>query len=216
MPSLSRLGIPLSPRRLAVSAALAIGGVWASIALLDPSVRGAVRAWRTPAVVDAMAWLTRIGEGWVLGVAAAVVAVLGYALVRRALVRTGLGGILALILSGLIVRVIKIGFGRPRPGLVDRGVVEWGPSLAASHHSFPSGHAASAFALAAVLGARWPAGRPIFYAGAVAISASRVVLDAHFFSDVLVGALVGWLVGRFIAAEAARRWPEDGASPPPG
>ena len=62
--------------------------------------------------------------------------------------------------------------------------------------SFPSGHAASAFAAASVLerhlGYRgsWP-----FLAGAMYVAASRLVDNRHFFSDVMMGAAVGTAAG---------------------
>jgi hypothetical protein len=62
--------------------------------------------------------------------------------------------------------------------------------------SFPSGHAASAFAAAAVLerhlGYRgsWP-----FIVGATYVGASRLVDNRHFFSDVVFGAAVGTAAG---------------------
>lgn len=62
--------------------------------------------------------------------------------------------------------------------------------------SFPSGHAASAFAAAAVLerhlGYRgsWP-----FIAGAFYVGASRLVDNRHFLSDVMMGAAIGTASG---------------------
>ena len=62
--------------------------------------------------------------------------------------------------------------------------------------SFPSGHAASAFAAASVLerhlGYRgsWP-----FFLGAMYVGASRLVDNRHFLSDVMMGAAVGTASG---------------------
>ena len=62
--------------------------------------------------------------------------------------------------------------------------------------SFPSGHAASAFAAAAVLerhlGYRgsWP-----FIAGAMYVGTSRLVENRHFLSDVMFGAAIGTAAG---------------------
>lgn len=60
--------------------------------------------------------------------------------------------------------------------------------------SFPSGHASSAFTAAALLGRSWP--RPIVYALAVAVAASRVHVRIHHASDVIGGAVVGMVLGR--------------------
>jgi hypothetical protein len=62
--------------------------------------------------------------------------------------------------------------------------------------SFPSGHAASAFAMASVLErhmgyrASWP-----FIAGAFYVATSRLVDNQHFLSDVMFGAAVGTAAG---------------------
>lgn len=62
--------------------------------------------------------------------------------------------------------------------------------------SFPSGHASSAFFAAVVLsgwvGATWTA---VFFAFAVVIALSRVVVRIHHVSDIVVGSVVGSLFG---------------------
>ena len=57
--------------------------------------------------------------------------------------------------------------------------------------SFPSGHAVDAFAAAAAIGALWPKARPWMWTYAVVIAVSRVVVTAHYPSDVIAGAIVG-------------------------
>ena len=66
-------------------------------------------------------------------------------------------------------------------------------------HSFPSGHASSTFATAAVLQRHlgWRAGVPA-YALAAYTGASRLADDKHFLSDVIFGAAVGIVVGRTV------------------
>jgi membrane-associated phospholipid phosphatase len=58
--------------------------------------------------------------------------------------------------------------------------------------SFPSGHATLAFANAAVLSYLFPRWRPLFLFLAVCTGVSRVVQTAHFWSDVILGASLGW------------------------
>jgi undecaprenyl-diphosphatase len=57
--------------------------------------------------------------------------------------------------------------------------------------SLPSGHAIDAFAIAMAVGALWPRARPLLWTYAVLIAMSRVVLTAHFPSDVIAGAVIG-------------------------
>jgi membrane-associated phospholipid phosphatase len=61
--------------------------------------------------------------------------------------------------------------------------------------SFPSCHATTAFALARVQSHYHPDFAPLWYAGAALIGYSRVDLNRHRWSEVLVGAGLGYLVG---------------------
>ena len=97
----------------------------------------------------------------------------------------------ALAGTNLVVETLKRAIGRPRPDGERRR----------SNSSFPSSHAANAFALAWVLGARWRRGIPVFFALALLLAFSRMYLNRHFLSDVLVGALIG-----VICAWAAASW----------
>ncbi len=58
--------------------------------------------------------------------------------------------------------------------------------------SFPSGHATAAFTVAAMQAHYHPRQALLWYAGAAAISASRVTLDRHYTHDVLAGAALGY------------------------
>ncbi len=189
-----------------VLAVAAGAGAFYFLIQLDPLFREAIAPWRTPTVRAVMGWVTTFGQGWVLGVAAVVMAVVAHYGGRLDLVRAGIVAVPALIASGLVSRVIKIVVARPRPRTLEN-VDSWWPSLASAYHSFPSGHATSAFTLAAVLAVAAPSGRWGFYAVAGLIAFSRVALDAHFVSDVVAGGLLGWATGRAAMIVADRRWP---------
>lgn len=85
--------------------------------------------------------------------------------------------------------------------LVDRLRPTFNPAAATLGPSFPSGHSATAaafYAAAALLLGRWRT-RPIravlagLAAGiAIAVAASRVLLDVHWLSDVIAGLALGW------------------------
>ena len=100
----------------------------------------------------------------------------------------------AQILSGVIVQGIKHTVRRDRPS---------GACCA-----FPSGHAAAAFAAAAVLerhlGYRlsWPA-----LVGATYVATSRLVDNRHFMSDVIFGAAVGTASGWTVVGTRGRKHP---------
>jgi undecaprenyl-diphosphatase len=63
--------------------------------------------------------------------------------------------------------------------------------------SFPSGHASSAF-LAATLLADRSRGKPVFFALAAAVAASRIHVRIHHASDVAGGAAIGLAMGAVV------------------
>ena len=201
-----------TPLRLGVGALLVIAIMAATMLLLDTPAVGVAR--RVPEWLNGVFdELTDFGKSvWVivpLALALAAIAVLTSPALPRmsqrvlAAVAMRLGFlILAIGLPGLCVAVIKRLIGRARP-LVEGGVdpfiyrpLGWTVEYA----SLPSGHATDAFAIAMALGALWPRARPVLWTYAVVIALSRVVLTAHFPSDVLAGAVVG-VVGALLVRD---------------
>jgi membrane-associated phospholipid phosphatase len=68
-----------------------------------------------------------------------------------------------------------------------------------NNYSFPSGHASDAFTWATVFERHygWKLGVPA-YALAATMGYSRIVRDKHYFSDVVAGATLGYIVGRTV------------------
>lgn len=102
---------------------------------------------------------------------------------------------LAIGAPGLFVTIVKRFIGRARPmvtGIVDPFVFEpfkW----TAAYAGFPSGHTTTAFSVLVAFGALWPRARAVLWIYALLIAASRIVVSAHYPSDVLGGAIVGTL-----------------------
>jgi len=95
--------------------------------------------------------------------------------------------------SGILTDVIKVICGRARPKLLFADNIygfTWGATQA-DYWSFPSGHATTAAALAAALFLLWPRGLPLYVVAALLVMASRIILDAHYTSDVIAGAAIG-------------------------
>ncbi len=115
---------------------------------------------------------------------------------------------LAIGAPGLFVTILKRIIGRARPFVVEDGgnlvfaPLIWRPEYA----SIPSGHGTNAFAAAVAIGALWPRTRIIMWPYAVLIAASRVVITAHYPSDVIASAFFG-IVGAILVRDwfAARR-----------
>jgi undecaprenyl-diphosphatase len=140
---------------------------------------------------DAITLITGLGETWTVVVVAVGVAAVEIVRTRNRWVVP----FLAVVIVGdvLLTETIK--------HLVDRVRPELEPVAATLGPSFPSGHtstaAASWAAFALVAGrwwgpAAWPALAGVAVGIAVAVGASRVLLDVHWLTDVLAGLALGW------------------------
>ncbi|WP_439575291.1 phosphatase PAP2 family protein [Phreatobacter sp.] len=95
--------------------------------------------------------------------------------------------------SGLIISIVKRIIARGRPRFFDEfGALyfqfpSWSPHFA----SFPSGHSQTAFASALALAFLFPRWRLWLIGAAFVIAYSRVAVDAHYFTDIVVGSLWG-------------------------
>lgn len=108
--------------------------------------------------------------------------------------------------AGITANLIKLMVARMRPfyfllsessgtvGDTFRGWLTWGEG-GSQLQSFPSAHSAVAFGLLVALLRYYPRARPIFIAIAIAAGLERMLEGAHYLSDVLCGAGVGWLAG---------------------
>ena len=158
---------------------------------LDQAVRTRVQSARRPWLEPVMHGATSIGRPTVVLGALLAFAVIGggpgVVLARTVLV--------AAVPTNLVVEGLKRATHRTRPD----------GSRDPRNASFPSSHAANAFALAMVLAARWRRGTVAFLVAAALVAFSRMYLDRHFLSDVLCGAAIGVLCGGLAAAWAAGR-----------
>jgi len=110
----------------------------------------------------------------------------------------------AIALPGLITTTVKHFIGRVRPSAMGPFAYvpfSWRPDYA----GMPSGHATTAFAVAVALGAIWPRARPLLWLYALVIALSRVVISAHYVSDVIAGAFIGGFVALLVSNYFAAR-----------
>lgn len=107
----------------------------------------------------------------------------------------------AILGAGLLVNIAKYIVGRPRPHLVDTvGPFGFKPFDFSYHYvSFPSGHACTAAVLATLIALWFPRCRIPAFAGLALIAVSRVFVQAHYPSDVLVGFAVGAITTLILA-----------------
>jgi membrane-associated phospholipid phosphatase len=110
----------------------------------------------------------------------------------------------AIAVPGLAVTIVKRLIGRVRPSSLGPFAYvpfSWRPDYA----GMPSGHATTAFAAAVALGAVWPRARPLLWLYAIVIALSRVIISAHYPSDVIAGACVGGFAALLIRNYFAAR-----------
>ncbi len=90
-----------------------------------------------------------------------------------------------------VVELIRLFYDRPRPFEVLSGVNQL--IFRDGGASFPSGHTAFYFALAAAFSFYYPKTGILFFLAAIFMSIGRVAVGVHWPSDILGGALVGIL-----------------------
>ncbi|AFL54338.1 membrane-associated phospholipid phosphatase [Sinorhizobium fredii] len=130
--------------------------------------------------------------------------------------------------SSMLVHGLKFVIGRARPELfTDYGAYSLTPFTGDRlFESFPSGHSTAAGAFFGAFAMLKPELRPLFLILALMIGASRVVVGAHYPSDVAAGLLLGLWVAMMYAFLFVRQdwlfridaggWPAPKtASPPP-
>jgi membrane-associated phospholipid phosphatase len=123
------------------------------------------------------------------------------------------GGLLvvAAALGGGVAELLKLVFRRLRPG--ELGEYAFRPFTERPFHTgglgLPSSHALVAFAAAAFLSRIYPRAWPVWWLLAWGCAFTRVAAGAHFLSDVVVAAVIGWLVGALVW-----RWRETPLMPP--
>lgn len=187
-----------SYKRILQTQGLLILAFLASLALfflVDNEIRTLIRQIRTHPWLEIMQWASFLGKGIILFFLSLIIFILGLLARKAREQETGRYGIYALALSGTLAQVIKHLVGRPRPNMSATGAFHLGPSFASGYNSFPSGHAASSFALAFILARFYPRGKAFFYGLALLVAFSRLYLDAHFVSDIFSGAVLGLLSG---------------------
>jgi membrane-associated phospholipid phosphatase len=211
-----------SPFHLDLKGVLVAGTVLATTALLvanDEGIYENVKSYqgRNPWVDKVSPVVTQLGD-WGVNCGIAGLFFLGGVIARDEKARdTGLMAWETLLHTGFLVQVVKHLSGRQRPS-VDNGRDHWyGPSAFfkrysegnfSSYDSFFSGHSVSAWGLATVIAENygnhgWVP--PVCYGLAALVGLSRLTEGAHWFSDVFLGAVVGFAVGKMVVRNQHKR-----------
>jgi len=155
---------------------------------IDASLSTRLRIAEKPGLLRTVAMIfAHSGDSWFWGVALLLVWYLGSQFWESRAMVMGI----SVVITATLVLVIKFSVKRSRP----EG--EWGGIYRTTDpHSFPSGHAARSFMLAALvigLGPAWFAILLVLWAPLVGLA--RVAMGVHYLSDVIVGALLGIFMG---------------------
>jgi len=149
----------------------------------------------------------QLGHGNTLVVLSLLMGAIGWGLKHRELKLAGIQTLLSHAVAGLLTQGIKHLVGRPRPRFTHLGQWDSGPTMQSGLDSFPSGHTSATFAVAAVLACHFPRFTGLWYGGALFVGISRVMRGSHFPTDVLAGAMLGYVIGA-IVAHPLKHWRE--------
>lgn len=185
---------------------LVFGGAAATtglvMAFLDHGTREWVEDHQKTSFTNFSLFITHFGEAPVLIGLSAVLYAGGEAFKDDDLRKTALMSLESYCINGVIVTGMKLFFARARP-LTGEGpsTFHWF-SFKNNQHSFPSGHASSAFAVASVIAGQSDS----FLVGAVSyglaslVAISRVTNNEHWLSDVVAGSFLGYFIGKEVLA----------------
>lgn len=159
-----------------------------SILELDARLSDRLRVAEKPGLLRTLAvFFAHSGDSWFWGLGLLLLWMLGDSFWKKWAVVLFAG----IAMLAIIVMSIKFTVRRRRP----EG--EWGGIYRNTDpHSFPSGHAARAFLIAALalgLGPVWLA--ILLCVWAPLVSLARVSMGVHYLSDIVAGAILGILVG---------------------
>ena len=163
----------------------------------------------SPAVLQVFQFITHFGESQYILIPAAVV--LFYCWKKPKLERPFIISLHVFVLvatTGILIQIPKYIFGRARPkALWNQGIdgLHWFGGGASALTSFPSGHTATAAALAFALSAFFPRARIPLFAYVALVALSRITLQQHYLGDVLGGALAACLVAFYLAKRLPMR-----------
>jgi len=178
----------------------AILGAGTLLYAFDGKIHDWSQAQRTPSSEDWARFGSSLGSGLFLGGLIASLYVSGEIFDEKGLRKTALLSLESWLTAGSLVLGLKAITGRARP-FTDKGSHYFKPfRFRSEYYSFPSGHAASAFAVATVIADQTDAVLVdvLAYSMSTFVAVARVHERKHWASDVFIGAAIGYFVGKKI------------------
>ncbi|MFT3922948.1 MAG: phosphatase PAP2 family protein [Myxococcales bacterium] len=219
----------VAPRTLADLAAVPAsvvawdGGDWArfgaimapTVALMvpaNPSLDVRFQDWlakrERPSLDRLFVKIKTVPEGVALGVYGAIIFSAAYVRNDKRLFEYGTLALEALGIQQFYHITTKLLLGRESPYQGNGQGDIHGPTVFSFPGGTPSGHASTAFAMLAVLAEYWNAW-PLYVlagVGGVYVSSALLYEKQHFLSDVVIGAGMGWYIGRWIVRHRSSRY----------
>ena len=173
-------------------------GIWtASFAWVDEPVQRYMYTHSSVVGNEISAVVEPLGRQHYMVPLAATAAVAGMLIKDKKLEKAGLLATGSIMVSAGVTEVLKHQFHRHRPNSGNDNHFFDGPSQSTAHTSLPSSHTTTAFAVATSVASVYkydhPIVPPIAYGVATLVGLSRINDNAHWTTDVLAGALVGYL-----------------------
>ncbi len=186
---------------------------FALILYVDRSLTLYIRNQIDPQILSIFVEITKYGKAEYYIVPALLAFLIGRILFLRtaprpacqfyhAIARVGLFVMASLAASAIVIHAIKITVGRARPKALLREDYYGFDFFAfdTSLNSFPSGHSQTVWAALIPLTIVFPKARAALIALAILIAASRVMVSAHYLSDVVAGSFIA-ILGALIVRE---------------
>ena len=108
---------------------------------------------------------------------------------------------LGIISSYVITYALKFIVARPRPLGISMNFLFHLPD-----YSFPSAHAAVAFAALPVLDKTYPRLKWLWILSISFVAFSRIYIGVHYLSDVVAGAFIGYFISAFVIKLKGKKW----------
>lgn len=187
-------------------------GIWTfAFALADEPLQQYTQSHRTLLADKIASVVQPLGRQEYMAPLAGAAFVGGVLLKDNKLQKAGLVSMGSVLLSAGVTGTLKNQFHRHRPSVTTENHIFDGPEFRTDNTSLPSSHTATAFALATSVATVYGDGHrfvpPLAYGVATLVGLSRINDNAHWATDVMAGAAVGYLSAKAANSlyEAANR-----------
>lgn len=195
---LSILNAPLNWNQRQWFVASGVTAAYGLFFFLDESIRDGMKEDRNDFTDDLSRVFKPFGRGYVVMGISGAAYVVGTVAGNERLAATGVAAFQSFAIAGGITQAMKYLVGRERPTANFGSTVFRGPGLNGPR-SLPSGHVTHVFALATVIATEYDETLivPALAYGIASLTAfSRLNDDKHWMTDVLLGAGIGYAVGK--------------------